>query len=296
MKFYYFGGVFGQDNSLETASQLEKHNFSGVMYTYDVTEGDMFTRVARDISLNEKIKYLVAVRPHTISPQYLFTITQSINEIMEDRIQINIVPGYIKDHETSLGGVVGSVNDLSKPLERSNYTIQFIKELNEMIKRIPNTKTAEEKDLKNTLDFYVSTTNSYVFDTVKTYQNKIILPYHIYKRGFWSDVLKDPSLMIKLDIKNTEVMLTMTPIIRKTEEELLSLKNYSLRPIWRKGEKSQVVDDAEYFTHESFDEFVNMLENDGINHLLINAVPRQESEVIIKFIKDYVNKKQTKEK
>jgi hypothetical protein len=62
--------------------------------------------------------------------------------------------------------------------------------------------------------------------------------------------------------------------------------------VWRKGEVPKVIDDTEYFTHESFDEFVNTLEQDGINHLLINAVPRQERNIIIPFIKQYLDSKQ----
>jgi len=291
MKFYYFGGTFSEE-SLESAHILEKNNFSGVMYTYDPAQGDMFVRVARDLKLNEKIKYLVAVRPYTISPQYLNAISQSLSEIMENRLQINIVPGYIKDHEQSIGGIVGDVNDLSTPLERSKYTVDFIEALGKMTKSIKDSTNAEKEPLKNSLDIFISTTNSYVLEAVKKHNNKIILPYHIYKRGFWSDVHKDPSMKIPLDVKNTEIMITMTPIIRKTEEELSLLHNYSLRPVWRKGEVSKVVDDTEYFTHESFDEFVNTLEQDGINHLLINAVPRQENNIIIPFIRQYLDSKQ----
>lgn len=287
MNFYYFGGVF-HENSMETAPILEKNNFSGVMYTYDPTEGDMFTRVAREIKTDGKIKYLVAIRPYTISPQYLYTISQSISEIAPNRLQINVVPGYIKDHEKNIGGILGEVNDLSESLERSKYTIEFIKKLDEINNGIMATQTAEGKQLENTLDVYISTTNSYVFDTVKKYKNKIILPYHIYKRGFWSDVLKDPSMMINLDIKDTEVMLAMTPIIRKTKEELESLAKHAMRPVWKKGEIPAVVSDVEYFTYDSFHEFVQTLEEDNIHHLLINAVPRSESEIIISFINQYV--------
>lgn len=279
MKFYYFGGVFNDANSKETASSLEKNNFSGVMFTYDATQGDMFVRTAKDIRMNEKIKYLIAIRPYTISPQYLYTIHDSINEIMKDRLQINFITGYIKDHESEVGGIVGEVNDSSHSVDRSNYMIEFLNSLNNI---------SQTRDDKSLLDFYVSTTNDYVFSAVKKYKNKIILPYHIYKRGFWSDSLKDTSLMIDLDLKDTEVMIAMTPIIRETEEELNNLQNYAIRPIWKKGEKSMVLDDAEYFTHESFAEFIKVLEEDGIDHLLINAVPRQESEIIIPFIKKYV--------
>lgn len=281
MNFYYFGGHFTNNYSLEKASTLDKNHFSGVMFTYDATQGDMFVRTAKDIKPEEKIKYLVAIRPHTISPQYLYTIYDSINEIMEDRLQINFITGYIKDHESNVGGIVSGVNDKSDSIDRSKYMIDFIKTLNEM---------SENRKNKKLLDFYVSATNSYILNTAKKYKNKIILPYNIYKRGFWSD---NPSLPIKLDIKNMEVMIAMTPIIRKDEEELKLLKDYALRPIWKKGEISKVVSDVEYFTHESFNEFIEMLEQNGISHLLINSVPAEEVHVIVPFIKQYVELKET---
>ncbi len=277
MIFYYFGGVFNDKNSLETASSLDKHHFSGVLFTYDATQGDMFVRTARDINPEEKIKYLIAVRPYTISPQYLYSINESMDEIVSDRLQINVVPGYIKDHEKDLGGIVGEVNDLSHSIEKSKYAIEFIKTLSDISKN---------KDKK--LDVYISTTNSYVFDESKKQGNKVIMPYHIYKRGFWSDVYKDSSLMVDLERDGVEIMLTMTPIIRKNEEELSLLQNYALRPIWKKGETSKVIDDVEYFTHESFSEFIDMIEKDGINHIMLNAIPREEVNVIIPFIKEYI--------
>lgn len=279
MKFYYFGGTFNENDTLEDTSTLNSHHFDGVMFTYDATQGDMFVRTARDIKTNEKIKYLIAIRPYTISPQYLHAINQSINEIQKDRLQINIIAGYIKDHESGIGGIVGDINDSSSTVDRSNYTIKFMESLYDM---------KQNKDIKEKLDVYISTTNSYVFDAVKKFNNKIILPYSIYRRGFWSDVVKDPSLKIPFERGNIEIMLAMTPIIRKTQEELEPLAQHAMRPVWKKGEIPKVVADVEYFTYESFRDFVKSLEEDGINHLLINAVPRSESTNIITFIKQYV--------
>lgn len=279
MKFYYFGGTFNENDTLEDTSTLDSHHFDGVMFTYDATQGDMFIRTAKDIKPNEKIKYLIAIRPYTISPQYLYAINQSMNEIQKNRLQINIIAGYIKDHESHIGGIVGDINDSSSSVERSNYTIKFIESLDEISKN----KSKEEQ-----LDVYISTTNNYVFDAVKKYKNKIILPYSIYKRGFWSDWMKDPSLKIKFEREDVEIMLAMTPIIRETKEELEALAQHAMKPVWKKGDVSKVVEDVEYFTHESFHEFVQMLEEDSINYLLINAVPRSESTKIVSFIKQYV--------
>lgn len=285
----------GDPDSLKTPSNLNNHSFSGVMFTHDIPEGDMFVKMAKDISDNEGIKYLIAIRPYTISPQYLSMINQSMNRIDKGRLQINLISGYIKDHEDGVGGIVGDINDNSSPLDRSNYMIKFIQALADMDQNKEAPGYFRDPSYQNNLDVYVSTTNPYIFNAAKKHKNKIILPYHIYKRGFFSDTLKGPSSKVTFDLNGMGVMLAMTPIIRKTEEELYSLKNYAVRPIWKKGESTQIVDDVEYFTHESFHEFVKMLEEDGVNHLLINAVPSEESEVIIPFIKEYVQSRKDEE-
>ena len=58
----------------------------------------------------------------------------------------------------------------------------------------------------------------------------------------------------------------------------------------RKGEVPQPVLDTAYLTYDQFDDLVKTLESRGINHMLINAVPSEEVNVIIPFIKQYVEK------
>jgi hypothetical protein len=277
MEFYYFGGNFDGDQ----ISRLENSYFSGVMFTYDSTQGDMFVRVAKDIKLNEKIKYLIAIRPYSISPQYLCMINQSMNEIDSSRLQINLISGYIKEHELDFGGILGSVNDTSSRSERSNYMIDYVNTLNTM---------PGNSDKANSLDFYVSTTNEYMFNVVKQNNNKIILPYRDYKNGAWTIINSNggQSLSdVSFDLSGMNVMLALTPIIRKTQQELDSLIGYALRPVWKKGEKPAEVTDIGYFTYQEFYQFVDELEKSGINQLLINGWPEDEREIIINFIKEY---------
>jgi hypothetical protein len=283
MEFYYFGG----NCSGNQISRLENSHFSGVMFTYDATQGDMFVRIAKDIKPQEKIKYLVAIRPYSISPQYLCMINQSMNEIDPDRLQINLISGYIKDHELDFGGILGDTNDSSGRIERSNYLIEYVKALNTM---------PGNSDKSNSLDFYVSTTNEHVFNLCKDNNNKIILPYRDYKNGAWTVINESGGQSLSntlFDLNGVEVMLALTPIIRETQKELDSLTDYALRPVWKKGEKPAEVTDIGYFTYKQFDSFVHELEKKGIRQLLINGWPMAEREIIINFIKQYVeeNKK-----
>lgn len=275
MEFYYFGGNFKQGE----ITKLEDSHFDGVMFVYDAVIGDVFTRVARDIRLNEKIKYLVAIRPYAISPQYLCMINKSIRTIDKNRLQINLISGYIKDHEKKFGGILGSVNDDSDRIERSNYMIEYIKELN----------TMNGNKTRPGLDFYVSTTNEYVFNATAEHNNKIILPYRDYKNGRWTvvngDRGEDPGNTF--DIAGRNIMLAITPIVRKTKEDLELSEDYGNRPIWRDGEQQGKVTDIEYFTYEEFDNFIKKLESDGINQILMNGHNEDERNRLIYFIKLY---------
>jgi hypothetical protein len=281
MKFYYFGGVLGSETSVKSPSNLDKNRFHGVMFTHDIPQGDIFIQTALDLKVTERIKYLVAIRPYTISPQYLSMINDSLNKIQNGRVQLNIISGYTKNHEDEVRGIVGNINDQSDKVEKRKYLVEFLDSLNEMNKN---------KNLKSPIDFFVTTTNPRVLDAVNKHENKIILPYSLYKNNIWFKKFNRT-----LDVKSKEIMLAITPIIRDTEQELESLKDYALRPVWQEGETSKVVNDIAYFTPNSFHEFVKNLKKDNIHYLLINAVPQPENDIVIPFIKQYVESDRYKE-
>jgi hypothetical protein len=285
MEFYFFGGRFdGQQ-----IPELEDYNFSGVMFTYDSTLGDMITKMARYIDPNKKIKYLLAIRPYSVSPQYLCMVSESMREIAPGKFQVNFISGYIKDHEENFGGIIGPINDKSDKVDRSNYLIEYLHVLNTM---------EGNKNSYQPLDFYVSTTNEYVLETAQMYNNKIILPYRDYKNGYWmiQSEIEEEKTGKTIELKDSEIMLALTPIIRKTQEELDTLADYAMRPIWKKGEKSAQVTDVEYFTHKQFYNFIDELEKNNIKQILINAWPESETENIYRFVKHYVELKGKQEK
>jgi hypothetical protein len=285
MEFYYFGGAF--DDRL--VPKLEANNFSGVMFTYDSTQGDMITRMARFVNPKKTIKYLMAIRPYSISPQYLCMMNESMSHISPGRLQINFISGYIKDHEENFGGIVGTINDQSSKIDRSNYLIEYLHVLNNM---------EGNNNSLHPLDFYVSTTNEYVLKVAQIYDNKIILPYRDYRNGYWTIEASEKKEKVgkRIELKNSKTMLALTPIIIKTQEQLDALSDYAIRPVWKKGEIPAQVTDVEYFTYEKFYDFINELEKNGINQLLVNGWPESEIENVINFIRYYTELKGKKEK
>lgn len=268
MEFYYFGAQF-KDNQI---SDIEDHHFSGILVTYNVAQGDAFTKVAKDINLTKKIKYMIALRPYVVSPQYLFMISKSIQEIMPNRLQINLISGHIKENEKNKGGIIGLVNDSSSNIERSNYLIEYIKVIDQMKK---------SGEWRFAPDYYVSTSNEYVFDVAKQLNNKVIVAYSDYVRGYWNkyEGYQTDNLVIKkgpdFDLSKQEVMISMAPVLRKTKEEIDQL------PLVLH------TNDTVYFSYSEFENFIKKVKKDGINQLMLIAWPVEEAKYFMDFVKQY---------
>lgn len=277
MNYYYFGGgdlIKREDWHYNQVAVLEECGFSGVLFTYAPDQGDFFTRVSRDIDLSKKIKYMLAIRAHAISPQYLTMLSQGVEMIQPHRLQINLISGHIKEHEKSFGGILGTPNDLSSNIDRSNHLIDYMKELDNM--RTNNSRIHQP-------DIFVTTTNKFVYETASNLGFKMIIAYREYKQGRWTVHSNYQSHANHLmpgepfDFTNNNVMISVSPVIRKTQKEIDAL------------DKPQLTNDTEYFTYESFYHFVKKLESQGINHLMMHGWPEPERQNIMNFIKFFTS-------
>jgi hypothetical protein len=122
------------------------------------------------------------------------------------------------------------------------------------------------KNVKSSIpEFYVSVTNEILFKNVCN--NKVIVPYSLYKQN-------------RFDLDGEKTMISVFPIIVKDEQELLSLK------------KEKIEQDAEYFTIETFEKFLNELESKKITNVLVgNDSPELSKKNILSFVSDFTNKK-----
>lgn len=246
MNFYFFASNF------KNVKRFDESRFEGVLFTYNIGQGDFFTKISRDILLDSELKYMVAIRPYVISPQYLCMINQSINEISgwRNRLQVNLISGHIKDNERDFGGIIGNVNDQSTHAERSNYLIEYIEALTKIKGPIP--------------DCYVSATNQYTFKAASDNGFKMFIPYSIYKKGTF-------------DLKNKDVMIAVTPRIRKTQKEVDELQINTIQ------HRIDMMD----FTYEEFYGFVKDVESNGIGRIILSAWDEDETSHIIDFVKTY---------
>jgi hypothetical protein len=281
MKFYYFGSTF--DGLPPFANDLESSGFAGTLFTYGPLQGDYFTKIARDLKTNQKIKYMVAIRPYAISPQYLCMISDSFDSIQEGRLQINLISGHIKPDESDFGGFLGNINDQSSRKDRSNYLIEYIEELSRM-----------EKDAGIKMpDYYVSCSNKYTYETADRLGQKIILPYSIYNNGYFLniDVEGETKPGDTLNLIDKKIMISVGPIIRETQEEidLEFPKDKTMRTYEGKIylDRERPTTDTEFFTAQDFFNFIKQLESEGIKEVLLSSATLEERLKIVEYVKRY---------
>lgn len=270
MEYYYF--MNDPDLHPGRMAMLEDNGFSGVLFPYNSWSYDFFTKTARDIDVSKTIKYLIALRAYNISPQYLTMINQSMNTIMPDRLEINFVNGHIVPEEVEWGNTVikNTVHDLSSPIDRSEYLIAYLREL--YLKH--NEGVISESSMVNS---FVTVTNQIIYETAAMYNYPMIIPYTDYKNKKWfgGDDWGD-----KVDLKNKKIMLAINPVIVKTKEELSLLK------------PKEPVDHIEFFTFDGFKAFINNLELNGVQYIMLNpmACPNEDETYMLEVVRQLTKK------
>lgn len=100
MNFHWLDrGSHSVDEIKKMSNELEEYGYSSILFTYSSNKPDNFIKVANAIDKKNKIKYMIAIRPHATSPEYLKMQCEAFNEIAPDRLIINFVAGHIQQRE-----------------------------------------------------------------------------------------------------------------------------------------------------------------------------------------------------
>ena len=193
MDIFWFERNAGNIENLQDKSiELESNGFSGTMYPYSISSNDFFTQIPSIAKEDSKFKYIVAIRPYVISPQYLSMICNSLNKKYPNRVILNLLTGWIDKHEFSFGGILSYPNDESDHIHRSNYMIDYAKVFK-------NLKTTTPK-------FYISTTNGPTFKKCKSENFPMIIPYAWYKAQMF-------------DLEDTDYIISISPVFNENQSD-----------------------------------------------------------------------------
>lgn len=250
MNFYWFGRT--KDNNLSEISQeLEDAGFSGILLPYAVDVGDYFVQVARSINSQQQLKYIIAIRPYTISPQHLAMIIKSLNSIESDRVWINFVSGQILDEEKVVGGIIGETNDLSSQDERRKYLESYVPIFFNLCKQL-NIKT----------QICISGMGEDIASLVEEYGDYNFAAYQAYSESGGLKKISKPRV------------LSMFPLIEDDEETYKKIKD-----------SKQLMPDVKLTNTEELIDIINTLRLDGIDSIMFYCYgPEKYRLNIINFI------------
>jgi hypothetical protein len=249
MKIYFFGANF---NNID---QLYDSGFDGNLFTYSAADKDCFTLIAQSKpKLRKNFKYMVAIRPYVMSPQYLCMINKTITNSIGDILEINLITGWIKEEERPYNSFVGEINDTSSSVDRSNYLIEYLEVMDNLKKKIG----LKSRYIPN---IYVSATNHFVFEAASKLNYNVIIPYSYYIKNMF-------------DIKNKSVSVSLSPIIRPTIEELSQVS------ITMEGQ------DVFTCTPEQLLEILQKIKNDKIDSVFLYSYG-VDMPYVLDFVKKY---------
>lgn len=251
MNFYWFGRT--KDNNLASMStELEEAGFVGILLPYSVNLGDYFIQVATSIKHDQKIKYIVAIRPYTISPQHLAMIIKSLNVVAPDRIWINFVSGQIVDGEEQIGGIIGDINDKSSPEDRRKYLQEYVPVFYDLC-----------KDLNIDSTICISGMGTETFSLVEKYGDYNFVAHQAYANSGPLKKISKPRVV------------SMFPIIR-TQDEIDNIKQNKTIP-----------EDVFLTTEQNLIERIKTLRSQGINDMMFYCYSSdKDRSSIINFVKN----------
>jgi hypothetical protein len=123
-------------NLIELSNELESVGYYSVLLTYNSKTPDSFIKIPHVINKTHKLKYMIAIRPHAISPEYLKMQCDGFYEIQPNRLIINFVAGDLLQDEDVPIPTVDRINSFMDLESRRNHLNIFL----EIFKSLPGEK------------------------------------------------------------------------------------------------------------------------------------------------------------
>lgn len=118
---------YSMENLIELSNQINSIGYYSVLFTYHSKTPDYFIKIPYIINKDHNFKYMIAIRTHAISPEYLKMQCDGFNEIQKNRLMINFVAGQIAPDEDEPIPTVDRINESMTMDSRKNYLGDFLK-------------------------------------------------------------------------------------------------------------------------------------------------------------------------
>jgi alkanesulfonate monooxygenase SsuD/methylene tetrahydromethanopterin reductase-like flavin-dependent oxidoreductase (luciferase family) len=223
----------------DMSKNLEDLGYKSLLLVVNTNDSDNWIKVANAIDPNQKIKYLIALRPYMISPSMCAMMVRSFNEISPNRLGLNVVSGQILKDEYVVDKHLDLDIDIQEVSNRLKYVSKFLKDFSEI--EIESGKP----------EILVGTGNNNLIKDIKKYTDISLCMYDDFKKNDFSNFKRK--------------MVSIQIVLRDTKIEADEFMNKF------KGTRQEI--NTIYGTKETLIKKIMDLEHEGITDVLISLIP-----------------------
>jgi hypothetical protein len=113
---------------------LEDIGYESLLLTFHSESPDYLIKSAAALVPGNKLKYMIALRPYHMSPQYCAMITEGFNQIDPNRLMFNWIAGdsHNRLEERPQMDVYGNTDTLDNIIKRTTFLRKFVEDYNSM--------------------------------------------------------------------------------------------------------------------------------------------------------------------
>lgn len=187
------------------SAELDDAGYYSFLLPFSNNGPDLWIKSAHALNKYQKIKYMIALRPYHLSPQYFSMMVAGFDDIQPNRLLINMVAGDGRKDEPDQMDIFGDTKNLLTVDQRKEQVRKFLLLCNEV-------------DILQSCipEFVISGLSDYTVETAKMFNQTILCMYDDYFNNI--ERLADCNRR----------MVSLRIYIRETQEEadkMLSLTN-----------------------------------------------------------------------
>lgn len=116
------------------SNYLEGVGYESLLLTFHSESPDYLIKSAAALVPGNKLKYMIALRPYHMSPQYCAMITEGFNQIDPNRLIFNWIAGdsHNRPEEKPQVDVYGNADTLDSIIKKTTFLRKFIQDYNSM--------------------------------------------------------------------------------------------------------------------------------------------------------------------
>lgn len=124
-------GVLSPKEIASRSVQWNDSGYSSVLLTFNSSSPDNWIKAAAACHPGQKLKYMIALRPYHLSPQYCAMMVEAFNLIDPGRLILNFVAGDVQNRpeEGAQQDVFGNSEKLKTIDDRKKFLRLFVQEL-----------------------------------------------------------------------------------------------------------------------------------------------------------------------